>query len=159
MSEDKQPKTKKPFPTKKVLGLSLAFVIVGVLLWYSPTILSILSNQQSNHRKETFQLPASSVNAPVNISRSIQLRNGQTLKGNFTITGIPPPPNGDYYATGVAILDPQQKVLALYYSSAQSFSIHATTNGTYVILFTCTTAYTEKLPLTLSVTLAYDIID
>jgi len=159
MSEDKQQKAKKPFPFKKVLVLSLVVIIAGVLLWYSPTILSLLSNQQLNHKRETFQLPASPVAAPVNVSRSIQLRKGQTLRGNFTITGLPPPPDSNYYGTGVAILGPQEEVIALYYGTTASFSIPATTNGTYIILFTCTTAYTERLPLVLTVTLAYDIID
>jgi hypothetical protein len=132
--------------------------MVGALLWYSPTILSLFSYPQPNHKIETFQFSASYILTPANVSRSIQLRNGQTLKGNFTITGLPSPPDSFYYFLGVSILDSQKNILALYTEPAKSFSITATTSGIYTIIFTCTTSYSDRLPLVLSVTLAYDII-
>lgn len=48
-------KTRKPFPTKKVVGLFLAVIVTGALLWYAPTIISTVQNlfSQSSYTKLT----------------------------------------------------------------------------------------------------------
>jgi rubredoxin len=40
----KKPKSRKHFPIKKVIGLSLAAIIIGALLWYAPNIISYFQN-------------------------------------------------------------------------------------------------------------------
>lgn len=39
-----KPRTRRPFPTKKVAGILLAVVVIGALLWYAPTIISFIQN-------------------------------------------------------------------------------------------------------------------
>lgn len=48
-----RPRTRKPFPIKKVIGIFLAVLIVAVLLWYAPTIISTVRNlfPQSSYTK------------------------------------------------------------------------------------------------------------
>ena len=53
--ETRKTKTRKPFPTKKVVGLFLAVMILGALLWYAPTLISTIQNyfSQSSYTKVT----------------------------------------------------------------------------------------------------------
>jgi len=50
-----KPKTRKPFPVKKVIGLFSIIAIVGAFLWYAPTIISTVQNlfSQSSYTKVT----------------------------------------------------------------------------------------------------------
>jgi len=152
----------KWFPIGKVIGVSVAVLVIGAFIWYaSPTILNALSlfnPQRVTSKNESFLLPASHIFTPVNISRSISLHSGEILVGNFTISGVPH--SGTFYPCFLttAILDPQSNVLALYGTPSDSFRMPATTDGSYVISFVCTTTYTSYLPATLNVTLSYNII-
>jgi len=44
-----KPKTGKPFPVKKAIGLVLGAIIIGALLWYTPTIISYIQNLSSQY--------------------------------------------------------------------------------------------------------------
>jgi hypothetical protein len=39
-----QSQARKPFPIKKIIGISVIIVIVGVFVWFIPTIISTIQN-------------------------------------------------------------------------------------------------------------------
>ena len=107
-SEDKmeyseKPKTAKPFPTKKVVGILLIVVIIGAFAWYSPTIISAFQNL-SSQLNSTLSGPSYTHEELVNYTLALinSDRNGFVINP-YGATDVWVPTTGEKYPQNVSL--------------------------------------------------------
>lgn len=150
-----------------IAGVLIAVAIISAI-WFYPSITNIFfsSTRQPNNGSETFQLSASFWTTPIEESRKVHLASGQQLVGNYTCSMLSPQgiaPDGVPYiakfgdAMSMTTIDPQNRVLAQLNGATKTFSIIATSDGAYTIIFSCMMWLATDLPGTLSVTWSYNV--
>jgi len=147
-----------------IVGILVAVTITSIVVFDSNILAFLSGMQQSNHGRESFTLSAGYYLNPIEVTRKLQLKSGQNLKGNYTFSMLNPQgvaPNGmPYilnYETSLAIMDSQNRALALYSEPSGNIMLLVSSSDTYSIIFGCTTVRTDMLPATLNVTWAYNI--
>lgn len=147
-----------------IVGVLLAVTITSIVVFDSNILAFLSGAHQSNHGSESFPLSAGYFLNPIEVTRKLQLKNGQILKGNYTFSMLSPQgiaPNGmPYimnYETSLAIMDSQDRALALYNEPSGNILMVVSSSDTYSLIFGCTTIRTDMLPATLNVTWVYDI--
>jgi len=132
---------------------------------FESNILAFFSGiHQSNHGSESFPLSAGLLFNPIPVTRKLQLKSGQILKGNYTFNMLSPQdttsggmPTIMFFQTSLTIMDSQDRILALYSEPSGNISMVVSSSDTYSFVFACQTVQSNMLPATLNVTWAYDI--